>query len=201
VPDDGLRARKKEQTRQRLIDSAIRLLKERGYEGATVELIAEGAEVSVTTLFRYFESKEDVFLASLRSLYDRFERAIRERPPGIPVLQALREIVLELVGEFSPRGADEFSSLDRVPELHDRLREYEDHRPRRAVLEAFAEELGVVPTDMRPQLLTGAVMAAFAAVRTAWTEGRRDTPLVDEMNRAFDLVEEMAEPILRGTAS
>ncbi|HZA39134.1 MAG TPA: helix-turn-helix domain-containing protein, partial [Actinomycetota bacterium] len=48
----SLRDRKKQQTRERLIEVARRLFRERGYDGATVELIADEADVSVTTFFR-----------------------------------------------------------------------------------------------------------------------------------------------------
>lgn len=198
----GLRERKKEQTRERLIGAALRLLRERGYEGATVELIAAEAEVSVTTFFRYFESKEDVFLASFRSLLDRFERALRERPEGVPVLTALRSIVGEVVGEVAGQPGDrrDLKKMEAVPELHDRLREYDDH-PKRMIAEAFAGELGVGPADLRPQMLAGAVLGAFAAARAAWLEGPRDVSLHDHLMRAFDLVEEMAEPVLGGPRS
>jgi len=198
----GLRERKKQQTRDRCVAAALRLFRERGYDGATVELIAAEADCSVTTFFRYFESKEDAFLASFLALQERFERALRDRPPGVPVLTALRAIVSEVVQEFHAEGAegrDHLKAFESVPELHDRMREYQD-RPRQIVTSAFAEELGVDATDLRPQMLAGAIEGAFESARNAWLEGPRDVPLHDHMMRAFDLVERMAEPIVHGPA-
>jgi AcrR family transcriptional regulator len=198
VMSGGLRERKKQQTRDRCVAAALRLFRERGYEGATVELIAAEADCSVTTFFRYFQSKEDAFLASFLDLQERFERALRDRPSGVPVMAALRAIVSEVVQEFAEHaeGRDHLKAFESVPELHDRIREYQD-RPRQIITAAFAEELGVDPTDLRPQMLAGAVGGAFESARNAWLEGPRDVPLHDHMMRAFDLVEQMAEPIVR----
>ncbi|MGH2635885.1 MAG: TetR family transcriptional regulator [Actinomycetota bacterium] len=195
----GLRERKKQQTRDRCVAAALRLFRERGYDGATVELIAAEADCSVTTFFRYFESKEDAFLASFLALQERFERALRERPAGVPVLTALRAIVGEVVREFAEHGEgrDHVKAFESVPELLDRMREYQD-RPRQIITAAFAEELGVDATDLRPQMLAGAVVGAFESARNAWIAGPRDVPLPDHMMRAFDLVEQMAEPIIHG---
>jgi AcrR family transcriptional regulator len=202
TPAPGLRERKKEQTRERIAAAALRLLRERGYEGATVELIAAEADVSVTTFFRYFESKEDAFLAGVGQMLDWFERAVRERPPGVPVLVALRDIVSTLARE----AADEFGeharmkAVESVPQLRDRMLDY-DQRAGRVIAEAFADELGVHPGDLRPRMLAGAIEGAFHAARSAWIEGPRDTPLYDYMMRAFDLVERMAAPVLDERAS
>jgi AcrR family transcriptional regulator len=197
----SLRERKKQQTRDRCVAAALRLFRERGYEGATVELIAAEADCSVTTFFRYFKAKEDAFLASFLALQERFERALRDRPSGVPVLTALRAIVSEVVREFTEHaeGRDHLKAFESVPELHDRIREYQD-RSRQIVTAAFADELGVDTTDLRPQMLAGAVVGAFESARNAWLEGPRDVPLHDHMMRAFDLVERMSEPILQGPA-
>jgi AcrR family transcriptional regulator len=198
----GLRERKKRQTQERLTAAALQLFRERGFEGATVELIAERAEVSVTTFFRYFESKEDVFLESHRMIIDRVVAAIRERPPRVSVIAALRRVVDEVFAE-QPRLAErddvEHKAMDAVPELRDRIREYED-RIRAAITQEYATQLGVPTTDLQPRLLAGAILGAFDAARAAWIDDPRDVSLRTHVVEALDVVERMTAPILRSRA-
>jgi len=70
-----LRERKKEQTRAHILQSAGRLLAERGFAAATMEEIAAAAEVSVGTLYNYFGSKTLLLLA----LFDRETDLLIER--------------------------------------------------------------------------------------------------------------------------
>jgi AcrR family transcriptional regulator len=193
----GLRERKKQQTRERLTASALRLFHEVGYEAATVEMIAEDADVSVTTFFRYFESKEDVFLSSAEPIIERIEAAIRDRPPKVSVVEALRRVLDEVLPgmEHSRVGAEQ-KKLTAVPELRERIREYED-RVRRAIAEAYAEQLDERPNDLRPRMLAEAVCGCFEAARTSWLAGPRDVPLHEHMSAALDIADRMTRPLLR----
>jgi AcrR family transcriptional regulator len=193
----GLRELKKQQTRERLTAAAFRLLRERGYQGATVELIAEEAEVSVTTFFRYYESKEDVFLEAHRAIVDRVEAAIRERPPGVSVIDALREVAGQVVDELPEDlwGEDIHKEIDAVPELRDRMRDHEN-RILTAIMKAYGKQLGLPPTDLRPRLIAGAIITAFDAAWAEWADEPGAVPLRDRMDEACDLVERMTAPLL-----
>src|SRR5215467_10248639 len=88
-PAQGLRERKKAKTRAAIQRHALRLFREQGYEGTTVEQIAEAAEVSPSTFFRYFPTKEDVVI------YDPFDplliASFQAQPPELTPMQAMRE--------------------------------------------------------------------------------------------------------------
>ena len=102
-PDDspGLRDRKKEQTRRALREGAARLFAERGFAGTTVEDIAAQANVSKRTFFRYFDSKEDLLLPDLTSVFAHVEAALAARPPAEDPLTAVCAALLDTAGPFA----------------------------------------------------------------------------------------------------
>ncbi|MFD1535800.1 TetR/AcrR family transcriptional regulator [Nonomuraea guangzhouensis] len=83
----GLREKKKEQTRRRIAEVALRMFAERGYEAVTVNEIAEAAEVAKVTLFTYFPTKECLVLDVVK---DDTAKIVTERRPGQTPLGALR---------------------------------------------------------------------------------------------------------------
>jgi AcrR family transcriptional regulator len=84
----GLRERKKAKTRAAIQEHALRLFRERGYSRTTIEQIAAAAEVSPSTFFRYFPTKEDVVLfdATDPLMLD----ALEAQPPDLNVIEAIR---------------------------------------------------------------------------------------------------------------
>ncbi|MFJ8809659.1 TetR family transcriptional regulator [Streptomyces sp. NPDC102490] len=91
----GLRELKKQRTRDLLLRSALELFTERGYEETTVDDIAEAADVSQRTFFRYFASKEDAAFFVARLAESHFVEAVLARPPEEAPLDALRLALTE----------------------------------------------------------------------------------------------------------
>ena len=85
----GLRARKRERTRDAIADAAISLFLARGFDHVPVADIAARAEVSKPTLFRYFPAKEDLVLHRIADHNGEAARVVRARPPGVSLLAAL----------------------------------------------------------------------------------------------------------------
>jgi AcrR family transcriptional regulator len=122
-PSPGLRERKKAKTRAAIQEHALRLFQEQGYDATTVEQIAEAAEVSPSTFFRYFPTKEDVVLYD--ALDPLFIAEFEAQPPELTLIQAMREAMIavftslpreEMVKEWE-RG----QLLLSVPELRMRF--------------------------------------------------------------------------------
>ncbi|MFF6791117.1 TetR/AcrR family transcriptional regulator [Streptomyces filamentosus] len=90
----GLRERKKQRTRDALIQVSLELFTTQGYERTTVDEIAEAVEVSQRTFFRYFSSKEEVAFAVPRMVEEEFVRALVRRPPEEGPFDAMRHAVL-----------------------------------------------------------------------------------------------------------
>src|SRR5918999_5549011 len=88
--EQGLRERKKQRTREQIVESAMRLFAERGYHGTTVADIAEAAEIAPRTFFSYFPSKEAVVFHNVDRDLDGLASALHDRLPGETVFDALR---------------------------------------------------------------------------------------------------------------
>lgn len=87
----GRRERKKAQTRQALADAAVRLFTERGFDNVGVREVAEAADVSLSTLFKHFPSKEALVFDLDADVENALVAAVRDRAPGQSVLHALRD--------------------------------------------------------------------------------------------------------------
>jgi AcrR family transcriptional regulator len=109
-PRQGLRARKQQRTRRALAEAALRLFAARGYEQTTIEEIAEVADVSPRTFFRYFASKEELLFSfpnRERPLFfisdERFQSLIEDamvRPGATSDLAALCAGIQSLAPEL-----------------------------------------------------------------------------------------------------
>ena len=86
----GLRERKKHQTRLEIMYAAIRLFNERGFDEVTVEQIADAANVSPSTFFRYVDSKAGAAFGFAGARLSELQRMIDERVANTPVLDAVR---------------------------------------------------------------------------------------------------------------
>ncbi|MDA8394537.1 MAG: TetR family transcriptional regulator [Candidatus Dormibacteraeota bacterium] len=161
----GLRERKKARTRIAIQRQAIRLFLDQGYEGTTVEQIAAAAEVSPSTFFRYFQTKEDVVI---RDDYDRLMLdAFRAQPRDLTPVQAARAAIHQLaavLGELSPddlaleqeRAILQFS----VPEIRARFID-EVLRAFWLFAEAVAERVESLPEALPVRTFTGALLGAL----------------------------------------
>ena len=168
-PETGLRQRKKAKTRAAIQAQALRLFREHGYAGTTVEQIADAAEVSQSTFFRYFPTKEDVVL------HDRFDPALIEafhaQPAELTPTQALRGAMRAVFSELPAAELEQERQraelIFSVPELRARaLAQLTDTLQMACGM--IAERVGRSPDDFAVRTFTGAVMGvALAAVLVA----------------------------------
>lgn len=164
-PRPGLRERKKAKTREAIYRHAMRLFREQGYSATTVDQIAEAAEVSQTTFFRYFPTKEAVVL---QDDYDPvFLEALRSQPPDLHPISALRSALREVSGGMS--GAEAAGERERhalivtVPELRARMLEEFIVTVRR-IGDLIAERLDRPADDFAVRNLAGAITGVVMSV-------------------------------------
>ena len=184
----GLRERKKQRTRQSIIEAALALYQERGYEGVTVAEIARRADIAPRTFFGYFESKEDVLLGPGDDRMERVIRAIRERRRGEPILTAVqRELQRRDQARHEPRGAARrrLGELLRQPAVQSRLRKrwnrWEDD-----LAAAIAAEVGTAADDPEPRVVAAVVTAAIRIA--AESAGARSARREEVASRVFELI-------------
>ena len=119
----GLRERKKAKTHLAIQEAALRLFREQGYEATTVEQIAAAAEVSPSTYFRYFPTKEDVVIHD--ALDPLLFASFAEQPAELSPIQALRASMAAVFGALTPEElAFEYERQELVlgvPELRARM--------------------------------------------------------------------------------
>jgi AcrR family transcriptional regulator len=150
----GLRDRKKETRRERILTSALSAFGELGFEAASMAAIAQRAELGVGTLYNYFPSKGDLLLALVRSRSGGIESemdsvlADRSAGPEEKALGLARSYLVSLAA-FNKRIWREFLafSLSSRPELFAGIR---------AVDEPFVARLCALIGPGRAELLYGA---------------------------------------------
>jgi AcrR family transcriptional regulator len=145
----GLRERNAAQTRELILDTALPLFLDRGYEATRMEEIAEGAQIGTSTLYRYFPTKDALVLEPL-SLRGQMADELRGRPADEPLDLALGHALRALLE--APRGdsarlAQVQAVLERTPALQTRLSE-EFARERTLLERAVAERLGRPDDDV-----------------------------------------------------
>jgi AcrR family transcriptional regulator len=161
--EEGLRERKKRETRQRIADMAMGLFMARGFDNVTVAEVARAADVSVNTVFNYFTTKEDLFADRQQLAVDLPQQVLRERRPGEGVVRAFRRDYLDAIDTRDWRyglnmGSDVFARIvGASPALVARLREL--HVEREAGLaRMLADELDSDPDDLVPQLVAAHIL-------------------------------------------
>ncbi|MFI7669944.1 TetR family transcriptional regulator [Nocardia sp. NPDC049526] len=189
LPADGtaaqsLRERKKERTRRTIREEAFRLFREQGYTETTIEQIAAAAEVSPSTFFRYFPTKEQLVLAD--DLDPLMIDAIRAQPHDIPPMTAFRNAV---AGVFANLPVAELAFeqerqalLYHVPELRAAIG-LELQRGIDLMAGLLAEQMGRDADDFEIRVTAGAIAGVALGIA-------RFNPLnAENLNRALDFLE------------
>ncbi|MFH9352409.1 TetR/AcrR family transcriptional regulator [Kitasatospora sp. NPDC017646] len=165
----GRRERKKAQTRQALADAALELFLERGYDQVGVKDVADAADVSVTTLFKHFPGKEALVFDQDDDLEAALVAAVRERPPGRSIPQALRDHLLLGQTRFAVHAADpRFAAFLRLVQDTPALRDYAHRmwtRHEAALAAAIAEAVGAPADDIRCAALARFALEARSLIQ------------------------------------
>jgi AcrR family transcriptional regulator len=177
---DGLRERKKARTRASIREHALRLFREQGYQATTVEQIAAAAEVSQSTFFRYFPTKEDVVLQDDMDV--RMIAALDEQPPGLGPVAAVRAATRQLLTSYTVADLDVLRQTTAltmtVPEIRARALD-EFARTIGAIGAAMAKRAGRSPDDLAVRTAAGAIVGVIMAITLPWADWSSAATLED----------------------
>ncbi|WP_141579218.1 TetR/AcrR family transcriptional regulator [Actinomadura sp. WMMA1423] len=166
----GLRERKKEATRRALHEAAVRLAVEHGFDGVTVEAIADAAGVSRRTFSNYFAGKEDALLYGDEQRMRDILETFASRPPDESSWTALRASMNVLhaeAGELDPRWAAQTRLARKHPSVLGRqLAHYAEFE--RSLADLIAARDGLPP--LRARVMAGAFMTALRIASQTWIE-------------------------------
>jgi AcrR family transcriptional regulator len=154
---------------------AMRLFAERGYQATTVEQIAAAAEVSPSTFFRYFPTKEDVVLYDALDpvLLEAFRTQPADRSPVQALRSAMREVFAELPLEALAMQQERDVLIRSVPELRAKMLD-EFAKSLQLFAEIVAERVGRQPDDPAVRTVAGAVVGV--GISAWYTAGDHASP-------------------------
>ncbi|MFI1927918.1 mycofactocin system transcriptional regulator [Streptomyces sp. NPDC020377] len=146
------------------------LFARQGFDGTTVDDIADAAGIGRRTFFRYFASKNDLVWGDFEEQLARLDALLAAADPDIPMMDALREAVVEF-NRFDPAlvpwHRQRMALILRVPTLQaDSAVRYASWRA--LVMEFAARRLGRPPSDMLPRLIGSTLLAACVAAYEQW---------------------------------
>jgi AcrR family transcriptional regulator len=166
----GLRERKKLMTRAAILEAAESMFAERGFDNVTVAEIADAVNISAKTLFVYFPSKDDLVFADEDSLRDIIVARIRDRAIGRTPLDAMGELMRELMSASGARAVTGVERLLRMvgdnAVLRSRMRLMWE-RFEEAVAAYLAEETGAGEHAPAPRVAAAQLILVFRLLASA----------------------------------
>ena len=182
------RERKKRETRRRLMETALRLFREHGYDATTVEEITEAADVAKGTFFNYFETKDTVLPALAELRLQRLEESLlpEHGAPASPVARI--KLALRLVAE------DSLSDPALTRRLFAAGMRHQGMRPVHALMKLLSEQVrqaqaaGEISADLDPIHVGGMLRALFFQQVIVYHHGYRPAPLPETLDTMVNLL-------------
>jgi AcrR family transcriptional regulator len=178
----GHRERKKQRTREQIVEAAFRLFRERGFQATTVAEIAAAADIAPRTFFAYFPSKEAVVFHDFDGLFESLRETIEGRPESETAIDALRRW---LEHSLPAKHEDSEDALLRRRMCIDQpqLAAYQQHllsKLEEILRVGVARDLGQPPDGLRPKLVAAAAVAALSSIDSEGHNKAESMALLDE---------------------
>lgn len=169
----GLREKKKQRTREAIVDAALQLFEKNGFDRTTIAEIAAAADIAPRTFFGYFSSKEGVLFEHEDDDFESFRQAIDSRPEGVTTMEAMRAWIVALLEERAHDDARE-AQRRRCIKQSDDLAAYQRGLMARfgdIIAGGVARDLGLEPDSPQARMTAAAAVASFETLSAAFKEG------------------------------
>jgi AcrR family transcriptional regulator len=157
------RERKKQRTREQIVERAMALFDERGFEHVTIAEIAAAADIAPRTFFSYFPSKEDVVFHDFDVVFDTIKQRIDERAETETTMDALRAFIAGLLEQMEHQDPAE-QCRRRVISASPSLQQHDRERVGRiehVIADGLARDLGVESGSLRARVAAAAAAAGL----------------------------------------
>jgi AcrR family transcriptional regulator len=183
----GLRERKKQRTREGIVEAALALFERRGYDETTIDDVAEAAQVSPRTVFRYFTSKEDLVFLGQDEENRRVAALILGTPRGAApidtLMHATRTVLLPMQA-----SSEQIVRSHRLIQRTPALRAYKGklfQTVEELITSALVPAHGTRREALQGRMLAAVYLAALEVAISSWVDdGAKGTPAAE-----LDLVE------------
>ncbi|MFG3293271.1 TetR/AcrR family transcriptional regulator [Streptomyces sp. NPDC048179] len=189
-PQLGLRERKKIKTREAIRSAMYTLVEEQGYDATTIEQIAERAEVSPSTVFRYFPTKEDIVLTDE---YDPIiMEELRSRPADESWPDSLRHVMHRAItmGMKDPHAVSRLRTrlMVEVPAVRSRMMESMSETGR-MLCQAIGERTGRDPESLEVRVYAMSIVGGLMETSMYWAEQDHEPDFDALVDRALNVIE------------
>lgn len=186
---EGLRERKKRETRERIEIAALEMFERDGFGATTIDDIAAAVDIAPRTFFHYFATKEDVVLSDYADRLSRIRTTLATRPKDEAPWTALREAFLVVAGDYEtarPELIRRFQIMAATPSVFARSLQLQAGWET-AVADAMTVRLSTGPDDdITPLLLAAAALAAMRASLRHWLANGATTSLPALVTDCFE---------------
>ena len=180
------RARRWNDTHQRIYDTAIRLFQERGFEQVSVAQIVSGAGVTGPTFYAHYQSKEHLVMQVPTA--EELTALLSTQPADLPVGERIRQAVPVWFATWTPEYREaqlvRWRVIATTPVLRTRAAEFE-----RTTAEMVTDALPTRGGGPAEAMVVNAYLSAYTAGLLAWADGNGERKLEELIDEAFDALE------------
>ncbi|MCU1612769.1 MAG: transcriptional regulator, TetR family [Frankiales bacterium] len=170
-PTQDWRARKRDETHQRIYDAAMRLFQQRGYDHVSVGDISSASGVSVPTFYAHFPSKEHIVMPI--PAQEEIDRILMAQPAELALGDRIRSGIIAWLAHYGPEERSELLDRWRIviasPVLRNRAAEFE-RATAGLILDALRQDATPGGSPVTPSVVVTASLSAYTQIIMRWAE-------------------------------